>query len=57
MLNITLSNALTFSGDVYGMAAAFFLYYAKLQMADAPLNANLEQVNYGQFQYRNYKLE
>jgi hypothetical protein len=57
MLNITLSNALTFSGDVYGMAAAFFLYYAKLQTADAPLNANLEQVNYGQFQYRNYKLE
>jgi len=57
MLNFALSNALTFSGDVYGMAAAFFLYYAKLQTADTPLTANLEQVNYGQFQYRNYKLE
>lgn len=57
MLNFALSNALTFSGDIYGMAAAFFLYYAKLQTENSTLTANLEQVNYGQFQYRNYKLE
>ncbi|WP_313452498.1 hypothetical protein [Stutzerimonas nitrititolerans] len=57
MLNFTLSNALTFSGDVYGMAAAFFLYYAKVQASEKTLNANIERVNYGQFQYRNYKLE
>lgn len=57
MINFALSNALTFSGDIYGMAAAFFLYYAKLQTENTTLTANLEQVNYGQFQYRNYKLE
>lgn len=57
MLNFMLSNGLSFSGDLYGMAAAFFLYYGKFQVADAPLTANLEQVNYGPFQYRNYKLE
>jgi len=57
MLNFTLSNALTFSGDVYGMAAAFFLYYAKAQASEKTLTANIERVNYGQFQYRNYKLE
>lgn len=58
MLNFMLSNALTFSGDLYGMAAAFFLYYAKLQTAQSSsYTTNLGQVNYGQFQYRNYKLE
>ena len=57
MLNFMLSNGLTFAGDLYGMAAAFFLYYSKFQTANAPLTTNLEQVNYGPLQYRNYKLE
>lgn len=57
MMNFMLSNGLTFAGDLYGMAAAIFLYYAKLQTADSTLSKNLEQVNYDQFQYRNYKLE
>ncbi len=57
MMNFMLSNGLTFNGSVYGMAAAIFLYYAKLQVADSTLSKNLEQVNYDQFQYRNYKLE
>lgn len=57
MLNFPLSNALTFSGDMYGMAAAFFLYFSKVQASEKTLNANIDRVNYGQFQYRNYKLE
>lgn len=57
MANFMLSNGLTFNGSLYGMAAAIFLYYAKLQTADATMSNNLEQVNYDQFQYRNYKLE
>ncbi len=54
MLNFVLSNGLTFSGDLYGMSAAFFIYYAKQQVADSFYSTNLGQVNYGQFQYRNY---
>ncbi|MCQ4315319.1 hypothetical protein [Stutzerimonas zhaodongensis] len=57
MMNFMLSNGLTFNGSLYGMAAAIFLYYAKLQATDTNLTRNLEQVNYDQFQYRNYKLE
>lgn len=57
MMNFMLSNGLTFNGSLYGMAAAIFLYYAKLQTANATMSNNLEQVNYDQFQYRNYKLE
>lgn len=57
MFNFMLSNGLTFAGDLYGMAAAFYVYYAKMQAANLSYTANPEQVNYGQFQYRNYKLE
>lgn len=57
MLNFMLSNGLTFSGDLYGMAAAFFLYYAKMQAVNSSYMTNLGQVDYGHFQYRNYKLE
>ena len=52
MMNFVLSNALTFSGDLYGMAAAFFLYYAKMQVAHSSYTENPGQMNYGQFQYR-----
>lgn len=52
MINFVLSNALTFSGDLYGMAAAFFLYYAKMQVAHSSYTENPGQMNYGQFQYR-----
>lgn len=52
MMNFVLSNALTFSGDLYGMAAAFFLYYAKMQVAHSSYTENSGQMNYGQFQYR-----
>ena len=57
MMNFMLSNGLTFAGDLYGMAAAFFVYYAKMQRADSSFTLNPGQVDYGQFQYRNYKLE
>ncbi len=57
MFNFMLSNGLTFAGDLYGMAAAFFLYYGKMRIADSSLTATYEQVNYGPVQYRHYKLE
>jgi len=54
MMNFMLSNALSFSGDLYGMAAAFFLYYAKVQTAHSFYAETPGQMNYGQFQYRHH---
>ena len=54
MMNFMLSNALTFSGSLYGMAAAFFLYYAKMQAVTSSYAENPGQMRYGQFQYRHH---
>lgn len=54
MMNFMLSNALSFSGDLYGMAAAFFLYYAKTQAAHSSFAENPGQMSYGQLQYRHH---
>ncbi len=54
MMNFMLSNALSFSGDLYGMAAALFLYYAKMQAAHSSHAENPEQISYGQLQYRHH---
>ena len=54
MMNFMLSNALTFSGSLYGMAAAFFLYYAKMQAVPSSYAENPGQMRYGQFQYRHH---
>ena len=54
MMNFMLSNALTFSGDLYGMAAAFFIYYAKTQAAHSSYAENPGQMSYGQLQYRHH---
>lgn len=51
-LNFILSNALTFAGDVLGMAAAFFVYYAATQRADQPCSQLSRQVSYDRLQYR-----
>jgi hypothetical protein len=53
-MNFMLSNALSFSGDLYGMAAAFFLYYAKTQAAHSSYAENPGQMSYGQLQYRHH---
>lgn len=57
MMNFMLSNGLTFAGDLYGMSAAFFLYFAKMQSMNSSYTTSPGQMTYGQFQYRNYKLE
>ena len=51
-LNFILSNALTFAGDVLGMAAAFFVYYAATQRAEQPSAQFSRQVSYDRLQYR-----
>lgn len=51
-LNFILSNALTFAGDVLGMAAAFFVYYAAIQRAEQPSPQLSHQVSYDRLQYR-----
>ncbi|MEX5451467.1 hypothetical protein [Stutzerimonas stutzeri] len=53
MFNFMLSNGLTFSGDLYGMAAAFFIYYAKMQ-SHSSFAENPGQMSYGQLQYRHH---
>lgn len=53
-VNFVLSNGLTYSGDLLGMAAAFFLYYAKAAAVNPKITANMERVNYDALQYRHH---
>lgn len=54
MMNLVLSNSLTFGGDISGMAAAIFLYYARLQLAPSTYAETSGQTHYGQLHYRHH---
>lgn len=52
LLNMVLSNSLMYGGDILGLAAALFLYYAKVSLAERSTNRSRDWVNYGAVQYR-----
>lgn len=57
LLNFAMSNALMYGGSTIGVAAAGFLYFAKLRVPAGSINRNREWMNYDNLQRRHYKLE
>lgn len=57
LLNFAMSNALMYGGSTLGVAAASFLYYAKLQIPARSINRNRGWMNHDKLQHRHYKLE
>jgi hypothetical protein len=56
MLNFAMSNSLMYGGSLLGVAAASFLYYAKLHAPARSDNSKREWMNHD-LQHRHYKLE
>lgn len=57
LLNFALSNSLMYGGSTVGIAAASFLYFARLQAPARAINRHREWMNHDNLQHRHYKLE
>ena len=57
MLNMFLSNSLMYGGDVLGIGAACFLYYARAHAAQASPTREIRGTRHDPIQYRNHQLE
>lgn len=57
LLNFTLSNALMYGGSTLGVAAACFLYYARLHVPAPSPTSKRERMHHAYLQHRHYKLE
>ncbi|WP_245962012.1 hypothetical protein [Stutzerimonas urumqiensis] len=56
-MSLVLSNAMTFGGDMLGMTAAIFLYFAHVEAQEKDVSQTLGWANHDSVQYRHHQLE